>query len=75
MTTGEKTHKHNLRCPFCGRFVGDDPDGYYDREDRDDEMGEVVCFCSQDHADKFHANKNALMALATVRKAFASAMA
>lgn len=63
--------KHDERCPFCGRFIKQNADGYYDREDRTDELSQVVCFCVKDCADKFHANKNAFACAAVARKAIA----
>jgi hypothetical protein len=47
------------RCPYCGRFVGVDPDGYYDTAERgaDPETAYVTAFCDKAHADKFHNRK------------------
>jgi hypothetical protein len=43
-------------CPYCGRFTGIDPDGFYDSCERgaDPDTAYVAAFCDQSHADKFH---------------------
>jgi hypothetical protein len=44
------------RCPVCGKFVSDG-DAYYDREKREDEDSRLLRFCSDGHAEAFHADK------------------
>jgi hypothetical protein len=62
-----KTRKYGQfaeeRCPYCARFVPADADGYYDRENREDECSPVLIFCSEEHAEKFHARKDISAAL------------
>jgi hypothetical protein len=40
------------RCPWCGRFVPYDADGFYGRLSLTDESY-VGCFCSEAHANKY----------------------
>jgi len=50
------SEQHDTRCPYCGRFVPTDADGYYDTAERgaDPEFCHVAAFCSEEHAAKFH---------------------
>jgi hypothetical protein len=41
------------KCPNCGRFVSLE-DGFYDREDREDECARMLAFCDEQCADKWH---------------------
>jgi hypothetical protein len=49
-------NQHDTRCPFCGRFVDANADGYYDTAERgaDPEFTYVAAFCDESHAAKFH---------------------
>lgn len=60
VTKRVREHKHCLRCPYCGRFIEHDADEFYDRYNREDESSYVACFCSEDHADEYHARNKAL---------------
>jgi hypothetical protein len=44
------------RCPNCGRFVGINPDGYYDTAERgaDPDSTPVAAFCDERCACVFH---------------------
>lgn len=46
----------NHRCPCCGRYVGIDPDGYYDTAERnvDPDTCHVAAFCDETCANQFH---------------------
>jgi len=46
------------RCPNCGRFVEDEADGFYDREDWDDDASLVSVFCDEPCADRFHEKRS-----------------
>ncbi len=35
------------RCPNCGKFTGNDPDGYYDRIAPKDDTSEIAAFCNK----------------------------
>lgn len=42
-----------MRCPTCGRFLGVDPDGYWDTEPGGlTGFDPVVAYCSPEHAAK-----------------------
>lgn len=45
----------NSRCPQCGKFLGADPDGFWDAEDKGgDDSSYMTPFCDEACADKFH---------------------
>ena len=50
-------NRENYRCAHCGRFGKYDSEGFYDREDRDDESSSVIVFCNERHADAYHHRK------------------
>lgn len=43
--------RETYRCAYCGKFIARDTDGFFDREDRDDESSPVLVFCNESHAD------------------------
>ena len=45
-----------MACPHCGRFVGTDPDGYYDASDpkQPADMQPVAAFCDEKCACLHH---------------------
>ncbi len=59
------------RCPSCGRFTEENPDGYWDagehlegcesdeeiKEDEVSDYGGVEAFCDEACADRFHHRK------------------
>ena len=45
--------RHDIRCPTCGKFVGEYAEGFYDRIDRPNDMAEVHCFCDEACADGY----------------------
>ena len=54
MEQGE--YSKQTRCPYCGKFVSPDADGYYDTEERgaDPEFTPVAAFCNEGCACLFH---------------------
>lgn len=49
--------REDYRCPHCGRFISHDTNGFFDRENRDDETSAVLVFCSEEHANRYHDRK------------------
>ena len=41
------------KCPQCGKFVSPE-NGFYDRENREDECSLVLAFCDEGCANSFH---------------------
>lgn len=41
-------------CPQCGRFVGVDPDGFYESLPGDDDNYPIYVYCNEACADKHH---------------------
>lgn len=68
-----KPEKYDERCPFCGRYIERDADGWYDCEDRNDDDSPVHCFCTEECADKFHANKASMRGLSVFQAALSEA--
>ena len=44
------------KCPVCGKFVSTEcnSNGFYDKEDRNNEESECLCFCDEKCANKYH---------------------
>ena len=42
------------RCPNCGKFIDEEPDGFFDVLDRDYDMSAVEAFCDEACADNYH---------------------
>lgn len=61
----DESHRHGTfqeeACPTCGRFVSD-ANAFTDIADRSNEDSQVLRFCSEAHADQFHARKQRLAA-------------
>lgn len=47
------------RCPNCGRYLEDDPKGFYDLLDPANDMAPVVPFCDESCCDAYHAKQAA----------------
>lgn len=40
-------------CPWCGRFVSPDAEGWYARLEPDNDSSEIRIFCSQEHQETY----------------------
>ena len=55
-TFSEETERdrETYRCSHCGKFIAHETDGFFDRENREDESSSVLVFCNESHADRYH---------------------